>query len=84
MNFGKTGGPLLPTRGIGAIFHGAMKCPVCELFGRELRFETRRDLNQHASRFHGVTGAQLTDSQRHGYVARDEKGDALRPRRVLH
>jgi hypothetical protein len=62
-----------------------MKCPVCELFGRELRFETRRDLNQHASRFHGVTGAQLTGSARFEPLARvDDKREALRPRRVLH
>ena len=32
-----------------------MKCPVCELFGHELRFETRRLLDQHSLRF--------TDSQ---------------------
>ena len=37
----------------------AMKCPVCEQFGRELRFENRRLLDQHSSRFHGLSITQL-------------------------
>ena len=41
-----------------------MKCPVCELFGRELRFETRRLLDQHSLRFHGLSVTQLEDRDR--------------------
>jgi len=70
-----------------------MKCPVCELFGRELHFQTRRLLDQHSSRFHGLSAAQLQD---HGddepEVSRpavganrsQEKIEPLRARRVLH
>jgi hypothetical protein len=39
----------------------AMKCPICELFGRELRFESRRLLDLHSSRFHGLSVTQLQD-----------------------
>jgi hypothetical protein len=62
-----------------------MKCPVCEQFGRELRFDSRRELNQHTSRFHGLTGAQLNRSTRAAEeLARPEKPEAMRQRRLLH
>jgi hypothetical protein len=67
-----------------------MKCPVCELFGRELHFQTRRLLDQHSSRFHGLSAAQL-EARAHGdrlEVAEanrsSEKSEALRARRLLH
>lgn len=63
-----------------------MKCPVCELFGRELNFQTRRDLDQHASRFHGLSVAQLHDPDRIDVAAHPaaEKSESLRARRLLH
>ncbi len=70
-----------------------MKCPVCELFGRELHFQTRRLLDQHSSRFHGLSAAQLEDHEqddhpetsRHPATSRPvEKSDTLRARRFLH
>jgi len=70
-----------------------MKCPVCELFGRELHFQTRRLLDQHSSRFHGLSAAQLEDrrngdrpeANRTAEVHRPiEKSEALRARRFLH
>ena len=64
-----------------------MKCPVCELFGRELHFQTRRLLDQHSSRFHGLSAAQLEDRD-HGEVVEAnrpvDKSEALRARRFLH
>ena len=39
-----------------------MKCPICELFGRELHFQTRKLLDQHSNRFHGLSVDQIKDS----------------------
>jgi hypothetical protein len=73
-----------------------MKCPVCELFGRELHFQTRRLLDQHSSRFHGLSAAQLEDhdGDEHPELSRSgtgtganrspEKIEPLRARRFLH
>jgi len=70
-----------------------MKCPVCELFGRELHFQTRRLLDQHSSRFHGLSAAQLQDGdEENSEVSRpatganrsQEKIETLRARRFLH
>jgi len=70
-----------------------MKCPVCELFGRELHFQTRRLLDQHSSRFHGLSAAQLQDyEEEQSEVSRpateanrsQEKIEPLRARRFLH
>jgi hypothetical protein len=75
-----------------------MKCPVCELFGRELHFQTRKLLDQHSSRFHGLSAAQLQDSGVDDHPEESpaepkrtsagnrppEKSEALRARRFLH
>jgi len=71
-----------------------MKCPVCELFGRELHFQTRKLLDQHSSRFHGLSAAQLQDhdGDEHSELSRpatganrsQEKIEPLRARRFLH
>jgi hypothetical protein len=71
-----------------------MKCPVCELFGRELHFQTRRLLDQHSSRFHGLSAAQLQDHDPDdqtevsktatGANRSQEKIEPLRARRFLH
>lgn len=73
-----------------------MKCPVCELFGRELHFQNRRLLDQHSSRFHGLSAAQLEDydGDEHPELSRpgtgtganrsQEKIESLRARRFLH
>jgi hypothetical protein len=64
-----------------------MKCPVCELFGRELHFQSRRLLDQHSSRFHGLSATQLEDRD-HGDQPEAnrpmEKSEGLRARRFLH
>jgi hypothetical protein len=64
-----------------------MKCPVCELFGRELHFQNRKLLDQHSSRFHGLSAAQLEDrsSGDHPEANRPlDKSESLRARRFLH
>ena len=64
-----------------------MKCPVCELFGRELHFQNRKLLDQHSSRFHGLSAAQLEDREDddHPPAPRPiEKTEGLRARRFLH
>jgi len=64
-----------------------MKCPVCELFGRELHFQSRKLLDQHSSRFHGLSATQLEDYDHieHPEANRPmEKSEALRARRFLH
>jgi hypothetical protein len=70
-----------------------MKCPVCELFGRELHFQNRKLLDQHSSRFHGLSAAQLEDRDNGDHppagkpaeVHRPmDKSEALRARRFLH
>jgi hypothetical protein len=67
-----------------------MKCPVCELFGRELHFQNRKLLDQHSSRFHGLSAAQLEDRddddhpETAGASRPVEKSEALRARRFLH
>src|ERR1017187_3198408 len=63
-----------------------MKCPVCELFGRELHFQTRRLLDQHSSRFHGLSAAQLQDRDLDDHPEANqpiEKSESLRARRFL-
>jgi hypothetical protein len=69
-----------------------MKCPVCELFGRELHFQTRRLLDQHSSRFHGLSAAQLRDrefddhpeAQRTEAQRPPDKSEPPRARRLLN
>jgi hypothetical protein len=51
-----------------------MKCPVCELFGRELHFQTRRLLDQHSCRFHGLSAAQLENRDE---IAQPENRDGI-------
>jgi hypothetical protein len=64
-----------------------MKCPVCELFGRELHFQTRRLLDQHSSRFHGLSAAQLRDRELEDHPEAQrppDKSDPPRARRLLN
>jgi hypothetical protein len=64
-----------------------MKCPVCELFGRELRFANRRELDQHSSRFHGLSANQLGYPIRAPHLATVQRRSetAEHPaRRLLH
>jgi hypothetical protein len=64
-----------------------MKCPVCELFGRELHFQTRRLLDQHSCRFHGLSAAQLEnrdESVQPELNPTPDKSELQRARRFLH
>lgn len=64
-----------------------MKCPICELFGRELHFQTRKLLDQHSSRFHGLSAAQLDGSEHAEPVDAShppDKAEPMRARRFLH
>jgi len=64
-----------------------MKCPVCVLFGRELDFQTWRLLDQHSSRFHGLSAAQLDDRDLNDHPEANrslEKSEPVRARRFVH
>jgi hypothetical protein len=64
-----------------------MMCPVCELFGRELHFQTRRLLDQHSCRFHGLSAAQLENRDEIAHPEAQltpDKPESMRSRRFLH
>lgn len=60
-----------------------MKCPVCEQFGHDLDFPKRRDLDQHAHKFHGLSVGQLAVSAAVEYQNEDANPAPLRARKMV-
>jgi hypothetical protein len=61
-----------------------MKCPIYELFGRELRFESRRLLDLHSSRFHGLSVTQLQDRHQSARTEPIHPSDPIEARGASH
>ncbi len=55
-----------------------MKCPICELFARDLRFGTHELLDQHAHKFYGLSLDQLPDADSSDQIGADQPVGYLR------